>query len=226
MAGLSLHAFLKGRDSQLALSMLGPPSGRLLDIGSGGGEDLRVLLQGGWQAIGLDPFHEVHRVPWVRGNAEQLPFRDRTFAAVTCILLLPHLRRPDRAAAEVYRVLRTDGRALFVVFSKSPLNLKGALRRDGYVLDGMALPYTLFSKRELESLLQSAGFVPVVWTRTDFLPILTGWLGHEAQGRILAWLDSADHGLTHSPLRRFARKLVVAAKRASPIASHGPPRGV
>jgi len=225
MTGLSLHAFLKGRDSQLALSLLGPPSGRLLDIGSGEGEDLRILLEDGWQAIGLDPFSEVHRVPWVRGSAEQLPFKDKTFVAVTCILVLPHLRRPDRAVAEAYRVLRTDGRALFVVFSKSPLNLKGAVRREGYTLNGMALPYRLFSKRELESLLQSVGFVPVVSTRTDFMPMLTGWLGHEAQARILARLESADRSMTDSPLGRFARKLIVAATRVGPITSHDSPRG-
>src|SRR2546425_994965 len=70
-----LHAYLRGRDSLLAHSLLGPPRNRLIDIGSGKGDDLRHLIASGWNAVGVDPLQHAARMPTVTAIAESLPFR-------------------------------------------------------------------------------------------------------------------------------------------------------
>jgi SAM-dependent methyltransferase len=49
-------------------------------------------------------------VEFHRGDAEALPFADAEFDAVTANFLLPHLARPERAMAELVRVLAPGGR--------------------------------------------------------------------------------------------------------------------
>lgn len=43
------------------------------------------------------------------GDAAELPFPDESFDVVLCIEVLEHLFAPDRAVAEIVRVLRPDG---------------------------------------------------------------------------------------------------------------------
>src|SRR5688572_19307632 len=95
-----LHSYLKQRHSNLALGLLGMPSGRLLDVGSGDGEDLRHLAALGWRAVGIDPFQRSNGVPFVQGSADQLPFQDSTFDALSCVLVLPHIKRIGSVISE------------------------------------------------------------------------------------------------------------------------------
>src|SRR5438445_6574740 len=85
-----LHAYLRGRDSLLAHSLLGPPRNRLIDIGSGKGDDLRHLIASGWNAVGVDPLQHAASMPTVTAIAERLPFRDESFDALTCVLVMSH----------------------------------------------------------------------------------------------------------------------------------------
>jgi SAM-dependent methyltransferase len=48
-------------------------------------------------------------------NAETLPFRDGWFDGVTCIGTFEHFLSPERALAEMRRVLKADGRACIMV---------------------------------------------------------------------------------------------------------------
>lgn len=56
------------------------------------------------------------------GRAQQLPYDDNTFAALTCTLALHHIAHDERgqAAAEFYRVLRPGGRVLIADFQEPP----------------------------------------------------------------------------------------------------------
>ena len=51
-------------------------------------------------------------VDWVVGDAEQLPFADGSFDRVLLSLVLHQLARPDAAAKEAFRVLRSGGLVL------------------------------------------------------------------------------------------------------------------
>jgi demethylmenaquinone methyltransferase/2-methoxy-6-polyprenyl-1,4-benzoquinol methylase len=57
------------------------------------------------------------RVAFVIGNAEALPFPDRTFDAYTIAFGIRNVTHIDRALAEAFRVLKTGGRFLCLEFS-------------------------------------------------------------------------------------------------------------
>jgi SAM-dependent methyltransferase len=102
-----VHVTVAGR---LRASSLQP----ILDVGCGDGALARALGRD-WQWIGLDSSPTMLRRaprPIVRGDAERLPFRDATFAAVAALWMLYHLSEPLVTIREAHRVLWPSG--LFV----------------------------------------------------------------------------------------------------------------
>jgi ubiquinone/menaquinone biosynthesis C-methylase UbiE len=100
----------------------------VLEIGSGPGAGTEELLRRAGRVTSLDYSHEyvgriTHRdggaglsrltnAAAVQGDALALPFREKTFSAVTAVLVLHHLKSreaQDRAFAEAFRVLRPGG---------------------------------------------------------------------------------------------------------------------
>lgn len=59
-----------------------------------------------------------HRIECVQGNAEALPFADRSFDAYTIAFGIRNVTNIDRALAEAYRVLKTGGRFMCLEFSE------------------------------------------------------------------------------------------------------------
>ena len=109
------------------------PGQRVLDVGSGTGQLAFALadrVAPGGSADGVDAGTEMvsraeranrrrrRPVTFTTARAQQLPFPDGTFDAVTCTLALHHVARDDRAAAvrEMHRVLRPGGRVLVAEF--------------------------------------------------------------------------------------------------------------
>lgn len=91
----------------------------VLDLGCGrGGIVERLGTRGTW--VGIDPDRaslEAHRVtalPRGQGAAHRLPFADRTFDLVVSSWVFEHLPDPARTFDEVARVLRPDGRLIFL----------------------------------------------------------------------------------------------------------------
>jgi demethylmenaquinone methyltransferase/2-methoxy-6-polyprenyl-1,4-benzoquinol methylase len=58
-----------------------------------------------------------HQVQFIEGNAEELPFPDRSFDAYTIAFGIRNVPRIDRALSEAYRVLRPGSRFLCLEFS-------------------------------------------------------------------------------------------------------------
>ena len=58
------------------------------------------------------------RLTFVQGNAEALPFPDRSFDAYTIAFGIRNVTNRERALAEAYRVLRPGGRFLCLEFSQ------------------------------------------------------------------------------------------------------------
>jgi demethylmenaquinone methyltransferase/2-methoxy-6-polyprenyl-1,4-benzoquinol methylase len=120
------------------VTMVGPPKSarafRLIDVAGGTGDIAeRVLRRGGsgtsavlcdispemlgvgrnrFMASGLDA-----RADFAIGNAEALPFPDRSFDAYTIAFGIRNVTRIERALAEAFRVLKTGGHFLCLEFS-------------------------------------------------------------------------------------------------------------
>ncbi len=101
------------------------PESRLLDVACGPGYGAGYATQRGAHAIGVDlapgMVAEASRnfpgTEFREGDAEALPFDDNIFDTVTCAFGLMHFADPDRAIAEVFRVLKPGGRYIFAVWS-------------------------------------------------------------------------------------------------------------
>ncbi len=99
------------------------PSWRLLDIATAAGHTAFAFAPEVAQVVAsdlLDEMLDVARqqaaergltnVTFETADAEDLPFEDDSFDAVTCRIAPHHFPRPDRFVAEVARVLRPGGR--------------------------------------------------------------------------------------------------------------------
>jgi SAM-dependent methyltransferase len=119
-ATLSADSPLAALPRATALRLLGEPSGRLLDVGCGGGSHTAAFASAGWTAVGIDPsgaqleLARARGCDVLQGRGEALPFPDDTFAAV--VSLWTHTDVDDWGAvlAEVSRVLRPGGCFVYV----------------------------------------------------------------------------------------------------------------
>jgi SAM-dependent methyltransferase len=152
----------------LAALHLGPED-RLLDVGCGGGVFLRhAQAQTGCEVVGVDHSREMVDLAAplaVYGKAEELPFADGAFTAVSSIVAFFFFPDPVRALREMRRVLHPE-RGRLAVYTTSP-EAKGS----------PAAPYPLatrgrfYTDDELAQVAREAGLSNVAVARTDEL----GW---------------------------------------------------
>jgi ubiquinone/menaquinone biosynthesis C-methylase UbiE len=112
------------RDRRRAL--LEKASGRVIEVGAGTGANLDLYGDGVTELILTEPEEPMakrlerrlaengRQATVVRAPAEQLPFPDDSFDTAVCTLVLCTVRDPDRALAEIRRVLRPGGQLLFL----------------------------------------------------------------------------------------------------------------
>ena len=99
---------------------------RVLDVATGPGYVAAAAAQRGANVVGIDfsaaMVAEARRcypaLPFQEGDAEDLPFPDKSFDAVVMNFGLMHLERPEQALAEAHRVLRAGGKLAFTVWAK------------------------------------------------------------------------------------------------------------
>ncbi|TAJ99363.1 methyltransferase domain-containing protein [bacterium] len=97
----------------------------LLDVASGPGYVAATAAERGAKAVGVDfstamvaqARQRYPNIEFREGDAEALPFPDESFDAVVMNFGLLHLGRPEKALAEMHRVLRSGGRAGFTVWA-------------------------------------------------------------------------------------------------------------
>jgi SAM-dependent methyltransferase len=91
----------------------------VLELGCGAAQWTDALARSGARAIGLDLSEQQLRhargkqLPLVQGDAERLPFRERSFDLVFCDHGATSFASPASTVAEVSRVLRRGGRFVF-----------------------------------------------------------------------------------------------------------------
>lgn len=120
-----------------AVRALAPkPGEQILDLAAGTGTSSAAIAKHGAIVTAADfspGMIEVGRrkhpnIRFVEADAMALPFKDGEFDAVTISFGLRNIADPKKALAEMFRVLKPDGRLLVCEFSKPPR----ALFRAGY----------------------------------------------------------------------------------------------
>jgi ubiquinone/menaquinone biosynthesis C-methylase UbiE len=150
--------------------VVGAAEGRVLEIGVGSGKNLRFYSAKASEVFGLEPSAPLvamaesaarkrNQVRLIEGSAEAIPLDDRSVDTVVMTWTLCTIPDANRALAEMRRVLRPNGRLLFVEHGLSPDanvrkwqdRLTPAWRR---ISGGCHL------NRPIEALIRNAGFAP------------------------------------------------------------------
>ena len=136
------------------ISWLAPPKSArpylLLDVAGGTGDIASRFLQASGPAagavicdisaemlkVGRDRAGEQDRRTFVQGNAEALPFPDKSFDAYTIAFGMRNVTHIDRALAEAFRVLKPGGRFLCLEFSAVETPILDALY-DAYSMNAI-----------------------------------------------------------------------------------------
>jgi SAM-dependent methyltransferase len=167
------------RLKQRGLDMLELSAGqRLLDVGSGTGDDVRVLagmLAGTGLVVGVEPSavllvearrragDSALRSGFVGGDARHLPFLTGSFDGCRAERVLQHLRDPARALAEMRRVTRPGGRIVVLDTDWGTTTVNGGDQRlTRRILDGFCAHLAQAGiGRRLPGLLHRAGMTEV-----------------------------------------------------------------
>jgi ubiquinone/menaquinone biosynthesis C-methylase UbiE len=100
--------------------LLAPLQGRILEVGAGTGANLAHYPKRVEKLVLTEPDPHMRRRLAARGaevvdaSAEALPFPDGSFDAVVTTLVLCSVGDPDRALAELHRVLAPGGKLVFL----------------------------------------------------------------------------------------------------------------
>jgi SAM-dependent methyltransferase len=135
--------YIQALKLRYCLEDLRPIQGRLLDIGCGAGNMPKAIrhYRPDLEVWGADLSRQAIRaalrdpegVRFVASGGEGLPFPDGYFDAVTMFDVLEHFAEPERALAEVCRVLRPGGLFhLFLPLEKQPWTIYALLYRMGW----------------------------------------------------------------------------------------------
>ena len=137
--------YLNSFEKDKLIPLLGDVRGKtILDVGAGTGRASVILAKMGAAVTALDVSEQMlkelkkknPKVQTVIGDAESLPFPDKSFDAVVAAFLIVHLKDPTRFFDEAYRVLK-DGGMLVVsnINQKEPPEVKtpaGAIKIESY----------------------------------------------------------------------------------------------
>lgn len=183
------HVLSRHKDDAFA----GLAPGTVAELGAGAGANLSRLAPG-TRLLAVEPNRRMYPslqeraaaaqvdMTLVPGIAESLPLPDNSVDDVVCTLVLCTVGDPDRALAEVHRVLRPGGTFRFVEHVAAPAWsprrwLQVLLRKPwGWVFEGCD------PARDTVSHLRAAGFSTLrveqrKWRHSLFFPINTGMWG-------------------------------------------------
>jgi ubiquinone/menaquinone biosynthesis C-methylase UbiE len=159
---------LNARPQQEALAALAlGPADRLLDVGCGSGAAVRAAAATAERAVGVDLSAAmierarslaagIVSAEFLVADSEALPFDDGSFTAVLCTASFHHYPHPERALAEMARVLTPDGR---LVLSDGTADLRVARVADWFLRRFDRSHVRLYRTEELVAMLAGARLV-------------------------------------------------------------------
>ncbi|MCB1679648.1 MAG: class I SAM-dependent methyltransferase [Halioglobus sp.] len=157
--------------------LVGRAAGRVLEVGVGNGANLPFYPDAAREVVALEPCATVlaraqkrlgkqarqqpgidlARYAFVRGGAEQMDFEDDSFDTAVACLVFCTIPAAQRAASEVFRVLKPGGKLLFLEHVRCP---PGTMQR---VQNAINPAWKVFAcgchlNRDTEALFSDAGF--------------------------------------------------------------------
>jgi len=113
------HWWFKARTNIVKSQILKykPKIRNFLDIGCGSGFFMSKMKDSANKTYGVEPFEykNIKSQNILTGKAENLPYADNFFDVVTILDVIEHLKEPNVAINEMYRVLKSDGICLITV---------------------------------------------------------------------------------------------------------------
>lgn len=146
--------------------------GRTLDIGCGTGDTLKLLKD----YVGVDISLEMLKIAESRcfknlklGDAESLPFPDKSFDSALCLFAVLNMCNIEKAAKEMARVLKPGGTAIISLASvydngygfRKKLKLKNPTRRKKFHINHQKIIISLHTREDIESIFGRQGLKPV-----------------------------------------------------------------
>lgn len=151
---------------------------KVLDVGCGNGYVLSKYAQEGAEVFGVDMTEtgidlcrNRFKLLKLKGhfyqqNAEELPFEDESFDCVCSMGVLHHMLNPEKAVAEIHRVLKKGGRLIVMVYHRDSARYRIRIKLESIITgksaeqlvdegDGIGNPKgDVYSKVELRHLLR------------------------------------------------------------------------
>lgn len=169
---------------------------RYLDVGCGTGNYTVALQNLGARMHGVELSSTMlskarlknDRVTWIHGNAEQLPFRDRSFAGAIATFTIHHMKNPWRTFAEVYRTL-DSGR--FSIFTADHPQMRGYWLAEYFPAAIARVIEKMQSAEEIERNLRAAGFSTVEYEPWEIPEDIQDWFLYAGKHRPEIYFDPA-----------------------------------
>jgi SAM-dependent methyltransferase len=146
----------------------------VLDVACGPGYVSNAVKQLGANPVGIDFSEKMVAIakkmfadiPFVQGDAQNLPFENVSFDRVLINFGLLHVSKPEQACAEAFRVLKSDGRLGFTVWAGPEENPGAKVVNDAIEAHGdldVGLPegpprYLYGEREECRTVLERTGF--------------------------------------------------------------------
>lgn len=157
-----------------------PDSGKVADLGCGGGYNIRRMLQMSAKAkfIGLDISDESvrkaqkvnkdelgKRVKIIKGSAEELPFKNNSIDLITAFETVFFWKAPEKAFGEIYRTLANEG-CLAVINNYGDSNVDWEKK----------VPcMTRYTAEQIAEMLKAAGLDDISVNKKDNLFLVMGY---------------------------------------------------
>lgn len=178
---------------------------RVLDIAAGTGTSSAAIARAGARVTALDfspgmvaVGRERHPdIEFVEGDAQQLPFDDASFEAVTISFGLRNVNDPHRALAEMRRVLVPGGRVVVCEFTTPPnARVRGA--------------YSMYLNKVMPSVAKLASSNPAAYTY--LMQSIEDW---PTQGVLSGWMR--DAGFVDVGYRNLTAGVVALHRGRAPL---------